>query len=302
MVSDDTEHTCMVAQSLLASGGDVEDFRSQLSWRFRWWLLNLPAGIGLATLRAILRLWIGFGPQRSGVFSAGNGPAMRAAILGAVIEDRESLRELVSASTRITHTDPKAEFGAFAVALAAQLARRGELVSADFYLAELRSSLPGGAAQLISLIAGAAAFAKEGRSTESFADSLGLATGVSGYVYHSVPIAIHAWLANQHNYWGAITSVIQCGGDTDTTGAIVGGIVGAAVGKSGIPPEWLAGLQEWPRTVRCMERLGLQLDDFAQTKAGQSPIELPMFCTLPRNLFFMAVVLFHGFRRLFPPY
>src|SRR5581483_3062750 len=46
MVSDDTEHTCLVAQALLASGGDAERFSRQLGWRLRWWLLSLPVGLG----------------------------------------------------------------------------------------------------------------------------------------------------------------------------------------------------------------------------------------------------------------
>ena len=44
MVSDDTEHTCMVAQSLIASGGDPDVFGRQLAWGFRLWVLGLPAG------------------------------------------------------------------------------------------------------------------------------------------------------------------------------------------------------------------------------------------------------------------
>ena len=44
--------------------------------------MGLPAGIGLATLRSILKLWL-FVPGRwRGVYSAGNGPAMRSALLG----------------------------------------------------------------------------------------------------------------------------------------------------------------------------------------------------------------------------
>ncbi|MEE8624523.1 MAG: ADP-ribosylglycohydrolase family protein, partial [Acidiferrobacterales bacterium] len=69
MVSDDTEHACMVAQALIVSGGDVETFAKSLAWRFRFWLLGLPAGIGFATLRAVLKLWLGFPSHRSGVFS-----------------------------------------------------------------------------------------------------------------------------------------------------------------------------------------------------------------------------------------
>jgi len=302
MVSDDTEHTCMVAQSLIASGGDTDSFRRYLGWRFRFWLLGLPAGIGMATLRSILRLWIGFAPHKSGVFSAGNGPAMRAAILGAAIDDPQLLRELVQASARITHTDPKAEFGAFAVALAAQLSRQNETITADYYLDQLQSTLGGDGKELISLIKDAANSAKERQSTESFADSLGLSKGVSGYIYHSVPVAIHAWFVHQHDFRTAVTSVIQCGGDTDSTGAIVGGIVGTAVGKDGIPSEWLNHLFEWPLSVSWMERLGLQLDSSISCDAKLRSIALPIWGLLPRNSFFLLVVLSHGLRRLLPPY
>ena len=122
MVSDDTEHACMVMQALIAAGDDVHSFTHDLAWRLRFWLLGLPAGIGLATLKAAIRLWLGVPPERSGVCSAGNAPAMRSVVLGAAIEDLELLRHLVTASTRLTHTDPKADYGAFAVALAARMA------------------------------------------------------------------------------------------------------------------------------------------------------------------------------------
>ena len=125
MTSDDTEHTCMLAQSLIVTGhGELttleQKFSANFAWRLRLWLLGLPAGIGFATLRAILKLWLGFPARHSGVFSAGNGPAMRAALIGVCHGNEPArMRALVRAATRITHTDPKAEFGAFAVATAA---------------------------------------------------------------------------------------------------------------------------------------------------------------------------------------
>src|SRR5438874_1145865 len=143
MVSDDTEHTCMVAQALIAAGGDVTRFRRDFAWRLRLWLLAMPAGVGLATLKATLKLWLGAPSDRSGVFSAGNGPAMRSAVLGAAIDDRERLREFVRASTRITHTDPKAEYGAQAVAVAANHTKHGRTDGNEF-LAGLRTLLPTG--------------------------------------------------------------------------------------------------------------------------------------------------------------
>ena len=107
-VSDDTEHTCMVAQSLIVSGGEEAEFTDALAMRLRWWLLGLPAGIGKGTLQAIIRLWQKLPPDRSGVDSAGNGAAMRSAILGVCYgADRQKLLSLVKASTIITHKDPK---------------------------------------------------------------------------------------------------------------------------------------------------------------------------------------------------
>src|SRR6185503_18526094 len=120
MVSDDTEHTLFVAQALLAHPDDPIAFQRCLAWKLRLWLLCLPAGIGLATLKAILKLWVGISPSRSGVWSAGNGPAMRSAIIGVYFAaDPCQRRAFVSASTRLTHTDPKAETAALAVAEAA---------------------------------------------------------------------------------------------------------------------------------------------------------------------------------------
>ncbi|MDH3640868.1 MAG: ADP-ribosylglycohydrolase family protein, partial [Gammaproteobacteria bacterium] len=127
LVSDDTEHACFVAQSLIASGYQNDIFERQLARRLRYWFLGLPAGIGFATLRAIIKLWVGFRPASSGVYSAGNGPAMRVPIIGAAVDDLELLASLVRTSTRMTHTDPKAEHGALAVALAARMAQSNEL-------------------------------------------------------------------------------------------------------------------------------------------------------------------------------
>ena len=261
MVSDDTEHTCMVAQSLIASGGDPDVFGRQLAWGFRLWVLGLPAGIGFATLRSILKLWLGVSPRKSGVHSAGNGPAMRAAIIGAAVDDCAKLTRLISSSTRITHTDPRAESGALAVALAAQMARQGEIVLGAAFLDRFRahtdrlqanmdrslSDTHGGDGELTRLIEAAVRAAEEGLSTADFAVSLGLAKGVTGFVCHTVPVALHAWLTNQRDFRSAVRAVIQCGGDADTTGAIVGGIVGASVGREGIPEEWLDRLIEWLR-------------------------------------------------------
>ncbi len=302
MVSDDTEHTCMVAQSLIEAQGDVDVFSKRFAGRLRWWILALPAGVGKATARAGIKLWLGAKPQNAGVFSAGNGPAMRAAIFGAAIDDVSLMLKMVRASSRLTHSDPKAEYGAIAVALAAKHSRDHETVDATLWLTQVGEAVGNDGAEFIELLRRAIQSVASKETTIAFADSLGLAKGVSGYTYHTVPLAIHAWLSHPKNFRQAVTTMIRCGGDADTTAAIVGGIVGTGVGREGIPAEWIAGIWEWPRSVAWMQRLG---ESLADSIAGVQTIKAPTinpFAVLIRNLLFLLIVIFHGFRRLVPPY
>lgn len=298
MCSDDTDHACMLAQALASSAGNPRRFASSLGWRLRFWLLGLPAGVGFATLRSILKLWLFFPPQFSGVRSAGNGPAMRSALLGVCFaNDDAALIQHVAANTGITHRDPRADCGALAVALAARSSMGGE--SPAEYLAHLRRFLaPLGAAgnELVTLAERAAASAARREPTAAFADSIGCARGVSGYMYHSVPVALHAWFSSPRDFPAAVTAVIRCGGDTDTIAAITGAIVGAGVGKAGIPQRWLANLWDWPRGVRWIERVA------EGAVRGEHPLFIAPWWLVARNFGFLLLVLAHGFRRLAPPY
>jgi len=305
MVSDDTEHACMVAQALIASAGDVDAFTRSLARQLRVWLALLPAGVGFATLRAVVKLWLGCAPTRSGVFSAGNGPAMRSPLLGVCFgHDAQRLEDLVRASTRLTHTDPKAEYGALAAALAASMASRapGARVTGAEYIRELRRLLPADARELLELVARAIESVAERQSTEAFAETIGGGRGVSGYIYQTVPVVVHGWLAHQGDYRAAITAAVRCGGDTDTVAATLGGIVGAGLGAAGLPADWLARLWEWPRTVTWMSGLGERLAEVAADGVRREPLGLPLAGLLARNGLFLMIVLAHGLRRLLPPY
>jgi hypothetical protein len=78
--------------------------------------------------------------------------------------------------------------------------------------------------------------------------------------------------------------------------------MGSTVGKEGMPREWIDDLIEWPRTPAWMESLSHQLAETVSTSRGVRPIRLPVLGVALRNLLFMLIVLFHGFRRLLPPY
>ena len=311
MVSDDTEHACFVAQALIRARGDVRQFEKHLARSLRRWLLTLPAGVGFATLRAILKLCLGWPPHRSGVYSAGNGPAMRSAIIGVSLGESlgeslgaspghvdETLFDFVAASTRITHTDPKAFHGAYAVALAAHHSAAAAAVSPDRFIRELQLKLPDQeAAEFMNLVRDAAASAARGDTVASFASRIGSGNGISGYCYHTVPCVLHAWFRYPEDFAAGLVELISAGGDTDTAGAIYGGIAGARVGKEGIPAAWRNDIIEWPRSLDWMERLAVAV--------ASDNLPAPRYFfpgVLIRNLAFLMIVLGHGFRRLAPPY
>ncbi|MDY6994543.1 MAG: ADP-ribosylglycohydrolase family protein, partial [Pseudomonadota bacterium] len=247
------------------------------------------------TLRAILKLWLG---EHSGVFSAGNGPAMRSPLIGVCYgAEPQKLLALVRASTRLTHTDPKAEFGALAIAVAAYMASSHTQVTPSAYYLKVQEYVQDDAfLQLLNRVCNSV---DRGESSAQFAaQALGLDQGISGYMYHTVPVVIHGWLSYQQDYQTAIKQMIRLGGDTDTTAAILGAILGAQVGKPGIPQPWLTHLAEWPRTVTWMEQLAQRL----AAGTPQTALPVSVMGLMARNGIFMGIILLHGLRRLLPPY
>lgn len=300
--SDDTEHTVMVGQALLAADGDPERFEREFARRLRWWFFRLPAGVGLATLRACLKLWVGVSPQRSGVWSAGNGPAMRSALLGVMASSDEHLAELVQVSTRITHTDPRAEQGAKVIAVIARsiVAAGGQQLEVDEVQHRALSIVED--TQFQQYLEKAFDAARQQMDPDRFAAQLGLENGISGFVVHTVPAAVYCWLAQQGDYRGTVETAVCLGGDSDTVGAIAGALAGTQLGAGAIPREWIDGLAESPCNVAWMDQLARALDGMNQDGERIEVPRVSWLLLLMRNVLFLLLVLGHGFRRLLPPY
>jgi ADP-ribosylglycohydrolase len=295
MLSDDTEHTLMVAQSLLAAPADADEFQKRLARKLRWWFIALPAGIGKATAKACLKLWLGVPPARSGIDSAGNGPAMRSAIIGVFFADDAGRRQAFTAtSTRLTHRDPRAEIAALAVAETAALLHHGQAEEVPRVLPTLDEN-----AEWQNMCRHLAAALAASHGVREFAVALGLEKGVSGYAFHTVPVAIYAALRHGEDFEAALIGALECGGDTDTVGAIVGALVGARTGVGNIPQPWINNIADWPRSIGLLQKVAEQL---SRPRGEGKPVTYCWPGVLPRNLFFLAVVLAHGLRRLLPPY
>lgn len=225
MVSDDTEHALLTLAAWQRSEARSECFPSSLASELRWWFLAVPAGTGLATAKACLRLILRVRPEHSGVRSAGNGPLMRAGILGLLCTTEDQLRSAIRTASRITHADPRCEHAALVLALAAYTLKSVRPDSAIDprvpFLQAVRRNLPEG--PVLELVHSTDESVRRGEPVEIFLGSLGCGQGVSGFVMHTLPAVLHVWMSWPEDYKGGVTKMVMLGGDTDSTAAIVGG-------------------------------------------------------------------------------
>ena len=211
---------------------------------------------------------------------------------------------MVRASTRLTHTDARAEEGAWVTAAAAGYAvsrSSEEMTPGGFFrctLATLRGEELAGRLSLVRdlLLADAA--------PQELAERMRLAAGVTGYINDTVPAVVFCWLRYSGDFRKTVENAILLGGDADTTGAIAGALAGATTGVEGIPPEWLERILDWPLSLQHLRALARALADMPVAVAPNdyAGLRLCWPAMALRNVLVLPVVLAHGFRRLFPPY
>ncbi|GAB3833576.1 ADP-ribosylglycohydrolase family protein [Hymenobacter jeollabukensis] len=239
--SDDASLTFCLAQAI-ADGFTVG---MVAEYSCRWYYQNLwtPHGhvfdIGITTREALQRLKADPDLILAGgtdEYSNGNGALMRVLPLAFYqvdmpLEDRFRLIHEVSA---ITHGHIRS---AVACWLYLEMARhlRAGLVPAAAY-AQLCAAAP---AQLLQLNIPA----KEAEHFERILsgrlpDVHATAISSGGYVLHTLESALWC-LLRYESYAETVLAAVNLGDDTDTTGAVTGGLAGLYYGEQAIPPEWL---------------------------------------------------------------
>jgi ADP-ribosylglycohydrolase len=291
-VSDDTEQTALVAQSLARHSASRERCVRAFRRALLAWFLRLPWGIGFGTLRACLRIALGL--AKTGVASAGNGAAMRAAVVGVFFRDDPVARRAFTEDlARVTHTDPRAVAGAHFVA---ELAARAALHDEAEGRGEIVEAALGAIAEpsLRDAIERARQVAADGVSVETASRTL----GSSGYVVHSVAIAVFTFLRFGHDPGLAIAETVRAGGDTDSNAAIVGAWTGALHGQSALPSHLIADLHDGPFGPAHLRALAADLESARRGEVG-SRAGYSWLGALARNLALYPVVLVHAFGVLF---
>lgn len=266
--TDDWQLTRAVARSLIRTKGvfDIVDCAEEHIHEFD----TKSQDWGGTTTGAILDIKYGKrnvlteppkdpGPKRG----CGNGVIMKIApiaILHALKADVGSFWQNCEALGSITHYDKRASIAAFAVAghlvtAFADLFHINEpivlleLITTDVQQIETR--YPSTKYRISSVLA-AIPYNMEWKD--------GMAPGLRGPKFHArytVAFTIGTFLryVDSDDFRGAILEAVNAGGDTDTNASIVGAMMGASVGLSGIPQEWIDFNPDFQEAIEVADKL-----------------------------------------------
>lgn len=248
-ITDDTQHTMLVAQCLLANGRlDPED----LGWRLVAWL-PYGRGKGKATVAAVKRLRAGVPWYRAGQASAGNGATMRAAPIGLLRHaDPGLLRSEAMLSALPTHREPMAVAGAVAMAAAVAwlLKQQPGAWSPAAFVAAIQAAIA-------RIEPGPLPERRDPRHKTTLYDRIGELPGLlnqppeqalpylwnGAYVLESVPAAMYCFLRSPDNMEQVLLQAANAAYDADTVAALAGTLAGALGGEAALPARLLPELE-----------------------------------------------------------
>ncbi len=259
--SDDTSLTLCLVESLCEAGYDLADAGKRFVRWYRegyWTPIGEVFDIGNATRQAILRLECGIDPVLAGLAderSNGNGSLMRilpASLFFAGSEDRV-MYDAVCKISSITHSHPRSQLGCTFYSLLVQ-----EL---------LKGSSPGSAYQEMirraQKIREGSVLAGELTNYQRILD--GSLQGLDekeicsdGYVVSTLEAAIWC-LLNNSDFSGTVLAAVNLGADSDTTGAVAGGLAGVCYGFGSIPQKWLETLARFDEILALGELFCISL-------------------------------------------
>ncbi len=167
--------------------------------------------------------------------SWGCGGVMRTAPMGFVYGDAETAFRVGAECAALTHGGPEAYLpSGFHSAVIALLMKGGSLDEAFDGASRILKTYPGYESTL-SLIEKARALAKTHTDHRLAIESLGY--GFTGH--EALAIAAYCLFKNPDDLKAALLMAVNHSGDSDSTGAITGNILGAAIGLDTLPRDWM---------------------------------------------------------------
>ncbi len=247
--TDDTAMALGIMECLLRAGTADE---TMLAWIFsRNFKRDPERGYGRMARKVLDRVAAGEDWQHvsSTAFdggSMGNGAAMRVGPLGAwFADDLERVAKEAWHSARVTHWHPEGIAGAVAIGVAVASAWQTRGLSIEdarpVIIRDVLKHTPEGATR--TMIESACRFDSRASPAEA---GRALGNGALVTAPDTVPYVIWSALRSLDDYSEALVATVEGGGDCDTNAAMVGSILAARLGRSGIPSEWLGAREALP--------------------------------------------------------
>lgn len=221
MTSDDSDHTIMTYESLLNSSNPIE-FQKELSNKLKSWIFTIPPGIGLTTIKSIIKILLFFPLRKCGVKSLGNGPLMRLSIIAFKFKNNKEKRDsYLKSSTELTHNDKEAVY------LTQQIGNVWSFIynhNRVPNLTEIKELIVESdeypiSSKYISLLLG-----NYNKELNDFLELIESKKCVTGYIMTSGIFSLYL-IMNFKNYKETLKDIILASGDTDTIGALIGGVL-----------------------------------------------------------------------------
>jgi ADP-ribosylglycohydrolase len=255
-VTDDTESTIVVAESVIAARGAV--IPRDIVERISAWAASDSKStnvLGPSTKRAFAEIARGVPIEEAGRFGETNGASMRIVPVGAVSDARNliGLVDKVRLACSPTHNTGVAIAGAAAVAAAVatglgsrdagpEEALRAAIAAADLGQKQGFEGFAPSVARRIEL--GLSLVRERGEDAEEAARTLSELVGTGLPTQESVPTALALVLLAQGEPLVCARLAANIGGDTDTIGAMSTGVCGALSGIDAFPSAVLRRLDE----------------------------------------------------------
>ncbi|MGV3711498.1 ADP-ribosylglycohydrolase family protein [Pseudolysinimonas sp.] len=257
-ITDDTQQTLMLAGAIVAEDGDVVPetvARHLVAWADR---VGASEGnfLGPSSARAIDALRRGVSPWDVEMRGETNGAAMRIAPVGLVsrVDDLEDLVDRVEASALMSHATDVALAGAAVIAGAVSAALDAAGTGAERLDAVVRAALEAGdvgarrgtpvvAPSMRRRVELAVGIARGPLDDDAFLAEVYELVGASVAAIDTVPAAMALVVRAGGDPVRSALLAANLGGDTDTIGAVAGGVCGAFSGASAIPDAYLSVLR-----------------------------------------------------------
>lgn len=254
--SDDTSLTLCLTESLIEVGFDLADIGKRFVQWYRkgyWTPYGKTFDVGSTTRRAILRLEEGVDPALAGPddeMSNGNGALMR--ILPAALyfagSEKAIMREAVCRISCLTHGHPRSQLACFLYALVVKELLGGNPPRTAYD--KVRKGAP-------ELCAGTPLAGELPHYRRILNGSLpGLPeeeVSSDGYVVSTLEASLWC-LLNKATFPDTVLAAVNLGGDSDTTGAVAGGLAGVCYGYGAIPREWRERLARFEEILTLGEK------------------------------------------------